>query len=303
LDRIKKLNVTQVWLQAFADPTGTGSPGSVYFPNGELPMRADLFSRVAWQLRTRCGVQVYAWMPVLAWQLPDKSVQARLQIKSKSGVPSESPMRLNPFLPESRRIIGSLYEDLGRSAPVAGILFNDDAILTDTDDLGAQAPPPGPERTLALIAFTHELAAHVQHWSPEIATARNLFAAPVLNPKSELWYAQSLPAFLANYNMVALMAMPGLENVRRPKPWLKKLTRSVARVPGGIDGTVFELQTVDWRTKKPVPVRTLAGEMRLLQLGGALHMAYYPDDFAKSNPDIGKLIPAFSASNYPALQP
>jgi hypothetical protein len=41
----------------------------------------------------------------------------------------------------------------------------------------------------------------------------------------------------------------------------------------------------------------------LLQLGGALHMAYYPDDFAKSNPDIGKLIPAFSASNYPALQP
>ena len=303
LDRIKKLNVTQVWLQAFADPTGSGAASSVYFPNGELPMRADLFSRAAWQLRTRCGVQVYAWMPVLAWQLPDRSVQARLQIKSKSGAPSELPVRLNPFLPESRRIIGSLYEDLGRSVPVAGILFNDDAFLRDTDDLGPQAPPPGPERTAALIAFTNDLTAHVQHWSPEIATARNLFAAPVLNPKSESWYAQSLPAFLSNYNLVALMAMPGLENVRRPRPWLKKLTSSVARVPGGINGTVFELQTVDWRMKKPVPMRNLAGEMRLLQSKGALHLAYYPDDFAKSNPDIGKLIPAFSASNYPALQP
>ena len=303
LDRIKKLNVNQVWLQAFADPTGSGAASSVYFPNGELPMRADLFSRAAWQLRTRCGVQVYAWMPVLAWQLPDKSLQSRLQIKSKSGVPSESPVRLNPFLPESRRIIGALYEDLGRSAPVAGILFNDDAILQDTDDLGPHTPPPGTERTRALIDFTDDLTAHVRHWSPEISTARNLFAMPVLKPRSEAWYAQSLPAFLANYNMVALMAMPGLENVRRPKPWLKKLTRSVARVPGGIDGTVFELQTVDWRTKKPVPIRKLAGEMRLLQSRGALNMAYYPDDFAKNNPDIDKLIPAFSASNYPALQP
>ena len=303
LDRIKKLNVNQVWLQAFADPTGSGAASSVYFPNGELPMRADLFSRAAWQLRTRCGVQVYAWMPVLAWQLPDQSLQAQLQIKPKSGVPSENPVRLNPFLPESRRIVGALYEDLGRSAPVAGILFNDDAILRDTDELGPHAPPPGPERTRALIAFTNDLTAHIRHWSPEISTARNLFAMPVLKPRSEDWYAQSLPAFLANYNMVALMAMPGLENVRRPKPWLKKLTRSVARVPGGIDGTVFELQTVDWRTEKPVPARKLAGEIRLLQSRGALNMAYYPDDFAKSNPDIGKLIPAFSASSYPALQP
>jgi len=303
LDRIKKLNVNQVWLQAFADPTGSGAASSVYFPNSELPMRADLFSRAAWQLRTRAGVQVYAWMPVLAWQLPDKSLQTSLQIKSKSGLPSKDPVRINPFLPESRRIIGALYEDLGRAAPVAGILFNDDAILQDTDDLGPHAPAPGPKRTQALIDFTNDLAAHVRQWSPEISTARNLFAMPVLKPRSEAWYAQSLPAFLANYNMVALMAMPGLENVRRPKPWLKKLTRSVARVPGGIDGTVFELQTVDWRTKKPIPFRKLSGEMRLLQSRGALNLAYYPDDFAKSNPDIGKLIPAFSASSYPALQP
>ena len=43
---------------------------ALYFPNQVLPVRADLFSRVAWQLRTRARVQVYAWMPVLAFRLP-----------------------------------------------------------------------------------------------------------------------------------------------------------------------------------------------------------------------------------------
>jgi hypothetical protein len=43
--------------------------------------------------------------------------------------------------------------------------------------------------------------------------------------------------------------------------------------------------------------------MQLLQSKGVLHLAYYPDDLKKNNPDIGKLIPAFSASDHPAAQP
>lgn len=303
LDRIKAMNVTQVWLQAFADPGGTDSATAVYFPSQVLPMRADLFSRIAWQLRTRCGVQVYAWMPVLAWRLPNAAMQARLQIQPKPGVRPEAPVRLNPFQPETGEIVGELYEELARAAPVAGILFHDDAVLRDTDELGPHAPPPGPDRTMALIFFTNELTAHVRHWSPQVATARNLFAEPVLNPKSEKWFAQSLPAFSVSYDEVALMAMPYLENAKRPKPWLRNLERQVATVPDGLQRTVFELQAEDWRTKKPVPTRTLAGQMRLLQRNGALHLAYYPDDYVKDNPKLKQLTPAFSASAYPALRP
>lgn len=303
LDRIKRIHATQVWLQAFADPQGTGAPASVYFPNHELPMRADLFSRVAWQLRTRCGVQVYAWMPVLAWQLPDKDLQARLEIRPKSGIATEPPVRLNPFLPQTRKIVGEIYEDLGRAAPVAGILFSDDAILRDTDNLGPDAPPPGSERTQALIQFTNQLAAQVRHWSPQLATVRNIFAEPILHPAAESWYAQSLPAFLSNYNIVAVMAMPELEKAGRPKKWLANLVRSVNAVPRGNAKTVFELQSVDWRTGKPIPARRFAGQMRLVQNKGALHLAYYPDDFKKNNPAIQHLIPVFSSSPYPAPQP
>lgn len=303
LDRIKALDVTQVWLQAYADPDGTGAPSSVYFPNHELPMRADLFSRAAWQLRTRAGVQVYAWMPVLAWQLPDKLQQERLQIRSKPGVTPETPVRLNPFLPETQQVVGSLYEDLGRAAPVAGILFSDDAFLRDTDVLGPNAPPPGPARTRALIDFTMELSGHVAHWSPELSTVRNLFAEPVLHPAAETWYAQSLPAFVSSYNAVALMAMPEMENARHPRSWLAALQQRVAAVPGGTGHTVFELQAVDWRSKQPVDSRILAQQMRELLDGGALHLAYYPDDPTKNQPDLRRLIPVFSAAAYPQSQP
>lgn len=303
LDRIKKLHPTQVWLQAFADPDGTGVPSAVYFPNRVLPVRADLFARVAWQLRSRCGVEVYAWMTSLAWQLPDKNLQAELQIEPKTGVKPETPVRLNPFLAPTRQIVGDIFEDLGRSAPVAGILFSDDAILRDTDDLGPEAPAPGSSRTQALIQFTNELANHVRHWSPELATARNLFAEPVINPKAESWYAQSLPAFLANYDVTAVMAMPKLEKAKKPKRWLTRLVKSVGAQPNGIQKTVFEVQTVDWNKKKPLETRQFTEQIKVLQNSGVLHLAYYPDDFEKNSPALESLVPLFSVSVNPAAQP
>jgi biofilm PGA synthesis lipoprotein PgaB len=297
LDRIKALGPTQVWLQAFADPDGDDAADAVYFPNHLLPMRADLFSRVAWQLRTRCGVQVYAWMPVLAWRLPDATQQARLEIHSKSGAKEEKPIRLNPFLPETRAIVSELYGDMARFAPIAGILFHDDAVLRDTDELGPDAPAPGAERTYALIEFTQELKTQVQQWRPEVETARNLFAEPVLHPASETWFAQSLPSFLSAYDEVALMAMPRLENAKNSNAWLRKLARNVAAESNGLDNTVFELQTVDWSANHPITTDEIARQMRLLQIGGVRHLAYYRDDFVKDQPSLKTLRAVFSASD------
>jgi biofilm PGA synthesis lipoprotein PgaB len=134
-------------------------------------------------------------------------------------------------------------------------------------------------------------------------TVRNLFAEPILHPSAESWYAQSLPAFLSNYNVVAVMSMPEMENAKRANSWLKHLALIVAAKPDGIQKTVFELQSVDWRTGKPVPESQFARQIRLLQGNGAIHFAYYPDDVEKNNPAIKRLIPLFSASSYPAPQP
>jgi hypothetical protein len=53
------MGVNTVYLQAFSDPDANGSADMVYFPNRHIPMRADLFNRVAWQIQTRTPVSVF----------------------------------------------------------------------------------------------------------------------------------------------------------------------------------------------------------------------------------------------------
>jgi peptidoglycan/xylan/chitin deacetylase (PgdA/CDA1 family) len=59
LDRVQAFRPSAVLLTAASAAPG----GGVYFPTDRLPVRADLFNRAAWQLRTRTGAEVYAWLP------------------------------------------------------------------------------------------------------------------------------------------------------------------------------------------------------------------------------------------------
>ncbi|PFW72986.1 poly-beta-1,6-N-acetyl-D-glucosamine N-deacetylase PgaB, partial [Bacillus sp. AFS075960] len=94
-----------VYLQAYADPKGTGVAEAVYFPNRHLPMRSDLFSRAAWQLNTRSNVQVYAWMPVLAFRPPADKHRGLEAVRALDGAPARENgsrvFRLSPFDPDA----------------------------------------------------------------------------------------------------------------------------------------------------------------------------------------------------------
>ncbi|MEN3365214.1 MAG: poly-beta,6-N-acetyl-D-glucosamine N-deacetylase, partial [Burkholderiales bacterium] len=69
LDRMMRLQPSAIYLRPFADPDRNGVADATYFPNRHLPMRADLFSRVAWQFKTRLEIPVYAVTPVMAFNL------------------------------------------------------------------------------------------------------------------------------------------------------------------------------------------------------------------------------------------
>jgi biofilm PGA synthesis lipoprotein PgaB len=295
LDRIKRLHPSQVWLQAYADPNGSGVAESVYFPNRHLPMRADLFSRVAWQLRTRAGVRVYAWLPVLAFRFPDAKDLPALG----DGKPGGDVYRLAPWDPRVQQMIGDVYEDLARHADEAGLLFSDDAILRDSDNLGPWAGKSSAEKTAALVDFTHGLTERVKRWRPQVRTVRNLFAQPILDPRGEAWFAQSLPAFLAGYDMTAVMAMPQLDKQPDSDSWYRKLIERVAATPDALEHTLFELATYDWQTRQPVPDQVVIDRTRLLQAAGARHIGYYPDDFVKDHPKRETIRPSISISDYP----
>lgn len=303
IQRVYDMKISHVFLQAFADPQGDGRIKALYFPNRRLPVRADLFNFVAWQLQTRAGVKVFAWMPVLSFDLDPSlpRVQRRDRQTGQLREATEPYIRLSPWDPQVRRQVTEIYEDLARYASFNGILFHDDAVLTDVDDADRNTTR---QKSQTLIGFTHALTLAVKHIrGPQIKTARNMFALPILQPESEAWFAQNLDDFLAEYDWTVPMAMPLMESVPEDESdaWLTRLVKAVATRPGALDKTIFELQARDW-DKKPqraVSDSQLAQWMRVLQLNGIKNYGYYPDDFLNNQPDISRIRPEFSSYWYP----
>jgi biofilm PGA synthesis lipoprotein PgaB len=325
LDRVKALGINTVFLQAYADPQGTGTAAALYFPNRRLPVRADLFNRVSWQLRTRTGAAVYAWLPLLAFDPPDDDPANGHRVTAMPAAqPAGRVRRLSPFDPDVRALIRDIYADLSAHAPLQGLLFSDDATLNDFEDATPSALAqyrqwdlPGDiaairadpalaarwaERKIGYLTdFSLELAALVRADHDDMRTARNLFAGVLEDPTSRQWFGQSYDNALASYDYVVLMAMPWLEDKgRRPDRWLEGLIARAAVRPTGLSKTVFELQAVDWAQRnRPVPGATLAAEMNLLRHGGALNFGYYPDDFRAGMPAVEAVRSALSLNSFP----
>jgi len=324
IQRIYDLGANTVFLQAFADPKGDGLVRSLYFPNRHLPVRADLFDRVAWQLKTRANAKVFAWMPVLSFALDPKlpRVQRWDPRTGKTGIAPDQYVRLSPFDPNVRQAIGEIYQDLARMSSVDGVLYHDDAVLSDFEDAGPAArkvyatnglptsiaalrdDPAAMQRwsrfkSRYLIDFTHELTAKVRAIrGPQVRTARNLFAEPMLNPESEAWFAQNLDDFLGAYDWTAPMAMPLMEGQTRQQsgPWLERLAKTVKARPGALKRTVFELQARDWHSQPASDIdgEQLAEWMGLLKRQGVTSFGYYPDNFIEDQPAVKIVRPALS---------
>jgi len=333
VQRVYDMNVSTVFLQAYADPTGDGLVRSVYFPNRHLPVRMDLFNRVAWQLRNRANVAIYAWMPVLSLDL-DPSFDRVMQVNSKQegaarSIDPNHYRRLSPFDARARKQIGEIYEDLAKHAIFDGILFHDDALLGDYEDASDSALKAYSKAGFGSIASMHQNATEMQRWArfkskvlidftheltrkvrairgPQIKTARNIYAMPIMKPESEIWYAQNLDDFLSAYDWVAPMAMPRMENVPRAQElaWLDRMVDIIASRKGALDKTVFELQALNWPSQtgtvaKPIATKIIASWMKRLQLRGARHFGYYPDNFVTNHPNLDEIRAALAIAWYP----
>ena len=312
IDRVNRMRVNTVFLQAFADPDGNGVADALYFPNRHLPVRKDIFNRVAWQLQTRAGVGVYAWMPILAFELPDQNLNQRLAVVASNGSHKTRYHRLSPFNPVARKIIHEIYQDLGRSVAFTGVLFHDDGFLTDFEDVSVAALKyvedkgvtklAAQDKTTFLIDFTMDLAVTLRAWQPDLKTARNIYAEVVLNPSSESWWAQNYGAFTEHYDYAAVMAMPYLERAKDPSRWLDGLVRTMRTTDPDFNKTLFHMQTVDCATGERIPGRVLAEQFTQIMLAGARHIAYYPDDFFNNHPSLQTVRKHLSINDFPALK-
>lgn len=314
LERIKASGANTVYLQAYSDPDGDGNADQMYFPNRHLPVRRDLFNRVALQLRSRAGVKVYAWMPIMAYKA---DVPLKWYVKEwRDGEPQFSRhvyTRLSPFNPEARQYIGEIYEDLAKYCDFNGILFHDDGILSDFEDVSPLAMefsrnvwgmPAEFEKihgsselrlrwaqykSEMIGQFTDYLTDKVRYYRPNIRTARNFYSLPLLKPYSEEWYAQSFPVFLKHYDYVAVEAMPFMEKADDPKKWLTELVQKTAEYPKGLEKMVFELQAVNWEKQQDIPMPVFVEQFQLLKKNGAQHIGYYPDNVYHDHPKLEEL--------------
>lgn len=322
LDRINGMGVKTVYLQAFSDPDANGSADMVYFPNRHIPMRADLFNRVAWQIQTRTPVQrLYAWMPLLAWELPKSDPVSKELVLTQQAKADEhlnmGYIRLSPYSPKARQAIKEIYQDLAKSTPFDGLLFHDDVTLSDYEDASPQALAAYAKqglptdlaqirgnddklqkwtayKTRTLDDFAMELAGEVRQYQPYLMTARNLYAQVALNPYAENWYAQSLEESLKRYDFTAIMAMPYMEQVDNPEKFYTDIMNRVKQYPNGIKKTVMELQAINWRNDQKIPSEEMAATIKSLYQQGAMHIAYYPDDPIKQHPDVETMCKAFA---------
>ena len=324
IKRIADMHIDTVFLQAYSDSDGDGNADALYFPNRHLPVKQDLFSHVAWQLKERAEVDVYAWLPIFAYQnkLPD-SWYVQEWREGKAQKSNHIYSRLSVFHPEARHTITEIYEDLGRYCNVNGVLFNDDGILSDHEDVSPVALSFGrdvwglpdqfeklhatPQMRLAwtqhktelINQFTDELANRVRANRPGIKTARNLYALPVLKPDAEEEYAQSFKSFLAHYDYVVIEAMPFLEEGKKSVPWLTELVAAASHHPEGLKKSVFELQAARWKTLEKMPMPIFIEQLDLLRKLGVHHIGYYPDDIYLDQPRLTDLQQYFSLPALP----
>jgi len=328
IERLVEMKINTVFLQAFADPEGTGNIKSVYFHNRVLPVRGDIFSHVAHQIFIR-DIRVYAWMPVLSIVLPDEKLNNELKVHelSEDGArPSRSwYKRLTPFSEKTRDIMRTLYEDLAAHSIIDGVLFQDDAYLNDMEDFHPLAMLDYERRfgrkvslqdirnntelsqkwsrykTGVLLDFTKGLMKGVHRYRPGAKSARNLYANTVINPESEARFAQNYSLFLNTYDKVVIMAYPQMEGVSRESGWLKKLVHKALAFPDGANKTIFKIQTYDWKNKKWVNDGLILKELRTILASGGMHIAYYPDNLYENKPLLDSVRLEMSTQSNPFL--
>jgi len=288
-----------------------------------LPVRADLFNRVAWQLKTRSEVRVYAWMPVMAFDFQEKIELPYVVDTNQKNRRFPGYKRVSIFDSGVKAIILEIYEDLAKHADFDGILFHDDASFNDYEDGSVPAlryyeknwgfPSDIQEiqkdsetfkswsdkKTAYLIDFTNKIKERVEVYRAPVYTARNIYARAILETEDSLRFAQSHPLFLENYDYTVIMAMPYVEKTKNARKWLRELVEKAKRHDPDLNRTVFRLQAVNRSHGKLIPASELLKQIEILQLQGALNIGYYPDDFIRDHPELKRIRIGISLETYP----
>ncbi len=265
LDRIKALEISHVFVRTFVDDDGDGLADAAYFPNRHLPVRANLFNRVAWQLKTRAEVEVFAWLPMLKFE-GDAFNAAWYDAAAQDATPL-----LSPHNADARAVVLEIYADLATYAQFDGLLFKNDGQLEELFDFGT------------------EITAQTRRSIPDLVSVRAYAPRSPFDAAAGTYLAPDFDRFLETYDFVVLPTIPTVENEGATKQSYAQLVADVKSRKDGFNRTIFELQMLDGSKLPTATSAEIRTTLRWLQSLGVRHLGYCPDDFVNGFPDLDEL--------------
>jgi biofilm PGA synthesis lipoprotein PgaB len=303
LERVAESGVNTVFLRAYADPDDDGTAEAVYFPNRVLPVRQDLLNHAVSLLQFR-GISVYVTMPALSIKPPTTGNDDRRYINEyrwgRIQVSSLASRRLSPFHPDTTTTLTKLYEDLAAAVDFEGVLFENDAFMTEDEDFSISAAKVyrdtlnlyerNPEhldedqiqaitalKVKYLESLLAELRASVKRYRPSARLAREIHAAAVINERADVWLAQNFKSALDSHDAVLIPVSPEAYSAVDPMVWLNELTVAAIGQPLALEKAVFSIAIQAPQNKSWLSRRDWARRVNTLSQLGARHFSYFPD--------------------------
>jgi peptidoglycan/xylan/chitin deacetylase (PgdA/CDA1 family) len=264
IERIYRLRVNTIYLRAVSDLDHDGLAEVAYFPNRHLPVRADLFNRVVWQLQTRAtagstALYVYAWLPLTAYKLP-------------------SGQSVN------NQVIKEIYDDAGKNAPrIGGLVIGIDTEVNSKDAVNTQ---------LLIRELKDVFKAH----QPYAFIARLLPYSTLQEVKDRRPYISNL---IKEYDFVTLTLTASDEDSTITTKSLADSVGSIRLMTDSIDSAAFLLSTD--QGKGNISAELLADQLKILQQNGVRNFGYYPDHAAFDYPALSVIRPAISLHTNPGI--
>ena len=259
IERLRTLGATGIVLDA-AIIGADGRLAATWFPTSQLPVRADILSRIAWQCQSRAGVAAYVRLPTSA-ALRTLGDPARVR---------------------------ALFRDLGAYVPVSGMFIDDApglARLGDGKDSSGtpwevraardavvRRSPGGPE-ALALSAFRT-----VEFERPGL---RLVVVADAEPPPS--------PGAIADLTLIPVA----------PKPRaVARLTERLGAF-GWLTPAVSRRGGLWFASERPPAARDLDAATRIFQRHGGTAIGWGADDPVRDRPKAKDAGPTVSAATFP----
>lgn len=298
IDYLLRSEAKIVVLQTFADNDASGNIKEVYFSTDKTKVKANVFDYITKKLQAQ-GFKVYAWLPTLAFQyLTANNPEDKIVASPEKKIGWY--LRATPFSSRVQQELKELAVDLAKNTTIDGVLFQDDLYLNDFEDYSPAAKEFFKKhfnkklsanllknnstiedewvnlKTKVLNDLTQEIISAMKVYHPKLKTARNIYPSLLTEPKSQLWFAQSMETFLENYDYTVVMVYPEMEQAENPLKWVENISMIAMRYPNSREKIILKLQNYNWRTERWIDSEVLQKEIEIMKNAGAINFAYYP---------------------------